>query len=375
MRAYLLTFFSAATLFSAYGAPNFSTSMKMNDGPFSQGDTGDIYEIDVINSGTATNGVGTVTITDTLPTGLSHLVIKDIPSGYACNILATTLTCTTTNVILGGHVDKLYFEVDVSKTAPASLTNTAYITYPNTMATPVPVSDVNQTITQEPYLTITKTQTNPAYNGNPLPVGYGQSLTNKIDVDNIGGAPTTGTVTVVDTVASDMIVTGATGGSAWNCTHTATVATCTANAAILMATVGGPGEPTHDILVTAVLLGSTASDVASVTFFSTVNMVAGPTTNTTSASSTVGPTLTNVTFVSISMFTDFVNVDGTSYPSGTTLPEDLTLNHRISAPSNCFISAPSNFTIVETRPNTPPPGPWMEVTGEITGTTVAINCN
>ncbi len=95
-------------------------------------------------------------------------------------------------------MDPLYFEVNVSNAAPASITNTASIT--DTVDSAIAGSpSVTTVVAPQAYLTITKTQTNPAYNGNPLPVGYGQSLTNKIDVDNIGGAPTTGTVIVVDT--------------------------------------------------------------------------------------------------------------------------------------------------------------------------------
>ncbi len=361
MRAYFLTFFSVATLVSAYGAvPNFSTSTKTNLGAFSQGDTGDIFKIDVINSGGPTTSP--VTVTDTLPAGLSNPVIKDIAPGYSCGITGLTITCTTSSVIPHTGDDALIFEVNVSNTAPVSITNTASISGGG--AATVLVSDTDQVITQEPYLTISKTQTSPVYMGNPLPVSPGQSLTYKIVVNNIGGAPTTGTVTVVDTLASDMIVSSVSGNGGWTCHHTATVVTCTAINPILA------GAAAPNISVTAVVLGSTASDVASVTFTSTVNMVTGPTTNTTQTVSSTVNTLTNVTFSSNQTQ---VNVDGTIYPSGITIPEDLTLNHSIYAVSTCSIFTATDFNIVETRPSGL--GPWSEVTGQITGPTVVVTCN
>jgi hypothetical protein len=363
MRAYLLTFFSAATLFSAYGAPpNFSTSTKTNLGPFGQGDTGDIYVIHVINSGMATC-CAPVTVTDTLPTGLSNPVVKDNPANYSCTTTASSLTCTTSNVIIHNEDDLLVFEVNVSNTAPTPIMNSVVIS--GGAAATVTINGPSQTITPEPYLTITKTQSSPVYNGNPLPVGYGQSLTNRIDVDNIGGAAASiGSVTVVDTVASDMIVTSA-AGVGWTCGHSTTVVTCTNTASI------PAGSAAQKILVTAVLLGSTASDVASVTFISTVNMVMGATTNTTQTVSSTVNTLTKVTFSSNQTQ---VNVDGVIYPSGITIPENLNLNHTITALSTCSIFGATDFNIVETRP-AGPPGPWMEVTGQITGQTVVVNCN
>jgi hypothetical protein len=82
--------------------------------------------------------------------------------------------------------------------------------------------------------------------------------------------------------------------------------------------------------------------------------------------------LTNVTFVSSSGEPN-VEVDGSIYVSGITLPEDLTLTHTLNATIGCSIFGATNFVTVETQPFNPT-GPWSEITGQITGPVVAIDC-
>ncbi|MGA2600105.1 MAG: hypothetical protein ABSH09_24320 [Bryobacteraceae bacterium] len=358
MRAYLLTFFSAATLFSAYGA-SWSGSYKAYQGTFNQGDTDDLYIIYAHNDGS--NGTDAlITITDTLPTGLMNPHWTGVPAGWTCTTTATTATCTTSvnGAIGAGDTVELYLLVDVSNTAPASVTNEVSFagggasngfTYPD-------VTPINP----EAYLTITKTQTNPAYKGNPLPVSSGQSLTDELTVDNIGGAPTSGMVTVVDTLSSDMVVGTVTNGAGfWTCHHTATVVTCTTTNVI------AAGADAPNIFVTAAVLGTNASDTATVTY----NGLTTSQTSTATVTSTVQG-ITNVTFTSNQ---SKVDVDGEVYGSGITIQENTALTHTVYAYPNCKIMSISGFSVTEMRPATPLP-PWTEVTGLITGPIVAVDC-
>lgn len=239
MRAYLLTIVGAVTLFNAYGASFGPLSTKTNVGTFNQGDTGDIYQIYVNNNGNYDTDGTLITLTDPLPTGLLTPVWKSWPTGWTCTTSGNTATCTTTNVIEGQMsygppgqtVGPFTLEVNVSNTAPATISNCLTVTGGGATADPPPpICDTDQPINPEPYLTITKTQTSPEYHGNPLPIAPGQTETYKLDVDNIGGAPTTGTITVVDTLASDMIVsTVSDGGGYWSCNYNyaASTVTCT----------------------------------------------------------------------------------------------------------------------------------------------------
>jgi len=376
MRAYLLTIVGAVTLFNAYGASFGPLSTKTNVVTFSQGATGQYYDINVNNNGSFDTDGSLITITDTLPTGLSNPVWENpIPAGWTCTTSGNTATCTSTNVIggttsnppNGQTVGPFILSVDVSNTAPATITNCVTISGGGAAAT-ANICDTDQSITPETYLTIRKVQTNPTYHGNPLPVASGQSLTYKLDVDNIGGAPSTGTVTVVDTLASDMIVSNVSdGGGYWTCNYdypTNTV-TCTTTNSIPGATSPtSPGEAPN-IYVTAAVLGTNANDTATVTY----NGLTTGQTSTASVTSTVEG-ITNVTFTSNQTK---VEVDGEIYPSGITIQENTALNHSVYAYPNCKISAITGLSVVESRPGTAPP--WTEVTGQITASTVAVTCH
>jgi hypothetical protein len=218
-------------------------------------------------------------------------------------------------------------------------------------------------VTPEPYLTLTKTQVSPTYHGTPLPIASGQTLTYKLDVDNIGAAPTTGTITVVDTLASDMVVGYVSdGGGYWSCSWTVNVVTCTTNNSIPGATMN-PGEAPN-IYVTAAVLGTNGSDTAVVSYTG----LTGTQTSTASVSSAVQGT-TNVTFISNQTK---VEVDGEVYPSGITITENTNLNHTINAYPNCLITSVSGLAVVESRPKAA--APWTEVTGQITGSPVTVTC-
>ncbi len=373
MRVYRLTILGAFTLLSAYGASYGPLSTKTNNSTFAQGDTGDSYNIFVNNNGNYDTDGSTITISDTLPTGESNPMWVSYPSGWTCTTSGNTATCTSNpGTVIGGQmsnppngqtVGPFVLSVNVSNTAPATVTNCAMISGGGAAAS-ANICDTDQPITPEPYLTITKTQTNPVYNGTPLPITTDQSITYKLDVDNIGGAPTSGTVKVVDTLASDMIVTNVTNGSGfWDCHYKLNVVYCSTTNAIPGATMR-PGE-SPNIYVTATLLGTDASDTTTVTYTG----VSGKTKTSTTVSSTVFGT-TSVTFISNQ---PYVEVDGEIYASGITLQEDETINHSVYGYPKCSITAISGLTVVESRPGVNPP--WSEVTGQISAPTVSVMCN
>ena len=252
----------------------------------------------------------------------------------------------------------------VSPTASSTVTNTFTVsggggnTVTYTTA-PIPV-------TPEPFLTIAKTQVSPAYHGNPLPIAPGQTETYKLDVDNIGAAPTTGTITVTDfLVASDMIVGSVSGGGYWNCSWTIDTVTCTASNSIPGATSpASPGEAPN-IYITAAVLGTNALDLAQVTYTG----FDGPQAAFSSFVSSPVQGTSGVTFVSNQKK---VEVDGEVYPSGITITENTNLTHTINAYPNCGITAVSGLSVVESRPKAT--APWTEVTGYITGSPVVVNC-
>ncbi len=180
---------------------------KAHTGNFTQGQTGATYTITVSNSGSAATS-GTVTVTDTLPTGLTATAIAG--TGWSCTL--GTLTCTRSDALaVGGSYPALTLTVNVAANAPASVTNTATVSgNGDTNAANNTASDVTA-ITPVADLTITKTHTGSFTQGQT-------GATYTITVGNAGPGPTSGTVTVTDTLPTGLTATNISGGSGWNCT-------------------------------------------------------------------------------------------------------------------------------------------------------------
>ena len=95
------------------------TIAKSHTGNFTQGQTGATYTITATNSGFAATS-GTVTVTDTLPAGLTATAISG--TGWTC-VLAT-LTCTRGDALAAGaSYPAITVTVNVANNAAASVTN------------------------------------------------------------------------------------------------------------------------------------------------------------------------------------------------------------------------------------------------------------
>ena len=99
------------------------TISKSHSGNFVQGQTGASYTIIATNSGGAVTS-GTVTVTDTLPTGLTATAMSG--TNWACTL--ATLTCTRSDALTAGtSYPAITLTVNVASNAPASVTNTATV--------------------------------------------------------------------------------------------------------------------------------------------------------------------------------------------------------------------------------------------------------
>ncbi len=105
---------------------NASTDLlitKTHPGSFAQGDTGRTYTILVRNGGSLAT-TGTVTMTDTLPTGLTATAISG--TGWSC--VLGSLTCTRSDVLAGSsNYPPITVSVNVAANAPGLVTNTATV--------------------------------------------------------------------------------------------------------------------------------------------------------------------------------------------------------------------------------------------------------
>ena len=104
------------------GTPNLGIT-KTHAGNFTQGQTGATYSLAVSNGGTGPTS-GLVTVTDTLPTGLTATAISG--TGWTCTL--GTRTCTRSNVLAASSsYPAITLTVSVAANAPASVTNTAVV--------------------------------------------------------------------------------------------------------------------------------------------------------------------------------------------------------------------------------------------------------
>ena len=103
--------------------PADMTIIKTHTGNFTQGQVGAMYTITVTNSGTGPT-VGTVTVTDTVPAGLTATAIAG--TGWTCT--QPSGPCTRTDVLAAGaSYPAITLTVNVAANAPATVTNTANV--------------------------------------------------------------------------------------------------------------------------------------------------------------------------------------------------------------------------------------------------------
>jgi len=268
--------------------PPALTIGKTHTGNFVQGQQGAQFAITVTNSGPGSaGGAIPVTVTDAMPVGLTP--VSGSGTGWNCPAPSgQTITCTNANVVASGDsYPTLTLNVNVATGAPASVSNTASV---NGSGNTVAVTSLADTVTILPP---------PALSISKAPSGtftQGQTAIWDITVSNKAGSnPTSGTVTVVDTLPNGYTFASNT-GTGWTCGAVTVTVTCTSTTALaggasfpaLAITVNVPanspisvtnnaaafggGDPAHTSLGTAV----TATSPVTVTQVpATINITAG----------------------------------------------------------------------------------------------------
>ena len=114
--------YSAAVTANPVSVPDM-TITKTHVGDFTQGQTGTTYTITVTNSGNAPTS-GTVSVTDTVPAGLTATAI----SGTNWNCTQPSGPCTRSDALgAGSSYEAITLTVNVACNAPANVTNTAQV--------------------------------------------------------------------------------------------------------------------------------------------------------------------------------------------------------------------------------------------------------
>jgi uncharacterized repeat protein (TIGR01451 family) len=329
--------------------PSDLTITKTHTGDFKQGQSFAVYAITVTNSGSsATNGV--VTLTDTLPTGLSFAGM--FGPGWNCNIL----TCTRNDALaVGSSYPVITLSVNVAGNAPASVTNTAVVSGGGEVNVDNDTASDLTTITPAPDLTITKSHVGDFTAGQPG--AY------TVTVSNGGAAATTGQVNVTDFLPFGMTATtiSATG---WICSQVPTSFVSCQRSDVLNPAISYPA-----INITVRVDGASSAivtNVASVSGGGELNLAndsASDPTNVSAPVIAITKSHSPATFIVGQTGTYTITVSNTGAASTSTslpvnisdfLPQGMTATS-ITAPGWTCSSAPTTFVNC-TRSDTLAPG-------------------
>lgn len=188
------------------------TIMKSHEGDATQGQTGFQYSIEVSNTGAAPSS-GTVTVTDTLPAGLTATSISGL--GWTCPSppLASSLTCTRSDPLGAGQFyPKITLTVDVAADAISPQTNIAIVGGGgdgNTGNNQFADNTIVNVSGSPPDLSIIK-----SHAGNAVQGQSGFQYT--ILVTNEGNGPTSGEVSVTDSLPTGLTAETIS-GDGWAC--------------------------------------------------------------------------------------------------------------------------------------------------------------
>jgi uncharacterized repeat protein (TIGR01451 family)/fimbrial isopeptide formation D2 family protein len=279
---------------------------KSHSGNFSQGQSGAPYTLTVSNAVGAdavSNNGTTVTVTDTLPSGLTPTAASG--TNWLCSISGQDVTCTraaANNALSGGSsYPDITVTVNVATTAGSPLTNTASVSLSGQSESDTSNNsdDDSTTITQLPDLTMTKGHSG-SFNQGQTGAQYTLTVSNGSGSGSVSNTGTT--VTVTDTLPSDLTPT-AVSGTNWSCSISGQDVACT-RAAADNALNGGSSYP--DITLTVDVAANAATLVTNTASVS----LAGQSESTTNNNTAVDPTNINAAFaISGTIFED-VNYGG-----------------------------------------------------------------
>lgn len=178
---------------------------KSHPGNFAKGQQNVFYTLTVSNSPAAGPSSGTVTVTDTLPAGLTLVSIAG--TGWSC----VSLTCTRSDVLKGGSsYPAITVTVNVALGAASPLTNQASVSGGGSVSGNASDPTTLVPAGTAPVLQIAKSHSGTFAQGQ-------QNAAYTITVSNGAAAgPTSGTVTVTDTLPAGLSLVSM-AGTGWSC--------------------------------------------------------------------------------------------------------------------------------------------------------------
>ncbi len=193
-----------AVLF-AVGQASSLTVSSSHTGNFMQGQSGATYTLTVTNSGSGTT-LGTVTVTDTIPAGLTAAAIGG--QGWTCT--PPSGPCTRSDSLgPGASYSPIAVTVNVASNAPSTVTNTAAVSSDGA-ANSINSTASDVTTIFSSSLSIAKSHSGFFVQGQ-LGAAYAITVSN-----SAATGPTSGMVTVTETVPAGLTLMSMS-GTGWNC--------------------------------------------------------------------------------------------------------------------------------------------------------------
>src|ERR1017187_8168552 len=236
------------------------------------------FTITAKNLGPGPTGDPTLTITDTLPTGLTFT--SGTGAGWGCSAVAQLVTCTNPNPIAQNGTSAVTINFTVGTATADTISTSATIT-PGTGGDD-PTTKANNTTSSGNItvagtnLTINKTHTDPFTQGQ---VGATYNITvhnNGADnLNTVGHAgATAGTIDVTDAMPTAFTLT-AIGGTGWTCQPPASGLSCTLNASLAV------GSTTNPLIATVTVSNTMLSPVTNTAILTATTDQIGPSGNNT----------------------------------------------------------------------------------------------
>jgi len=219
---------SASDRYVVEGTP-ILTVAKTHAGDFHQGQVGATYTVTVHNAGPVPS-VGRIGLVDSLPGGLKPT--GAVGANWTCTIASQTVTCERTAPLDSQASSTVTITVNVADTA-TNVINVVSMSGGGDPTTAGKEAHDPTTILGRPQLSIAKAHPDPVQQGQ-------QGLQFSIVVSNTGTGPTTGAVTVTDTLPAGLQPTDVSATS-WTCNLAGQTASCSRSDAL------GPGT-SYDVI-------------------------------------------------------------------------------------------------------------------------------
>lgn len=188
--------------------PDLAPFMNHSVNNFVQGQTGGFYRIDITNVGTATTS-GTVTVSDTLPTGLTATDVSGI--GWTCTVGATSTCTQSTPLVINDSYAPIFITVSIAANAPTSVVNTV------TVSGGGDTNNANNSFSDPTSIAAPLVDLSPSVAGSAFQAEGDTGINYTILINNNGNVSSSGTMTAVTTLSSGLTAS-AISGAGWSCT-------------------------------------------------------------------------------------------------------------------------------------------------------------